>query len=313
MKQKNLILKSVAFLLGLIVLTLIATAVILPHNKEYVRYNDTSGILHEPEQTLDYVVLGDSESYCSISPLEIWKEHGFAGYVAGIPVQKVYQAYDLLEKILEEQSPKVVLIETNMLHRGAGLIGDGNDLLTDGLEKAFPIVKRHNGWKYIDLFGEGKKEPVMPRTFKGFRYNKAEKPYTKGNYTNPGKQKTEIPFVAEKYLNKIAALCEEKGIQLIFYTSPSPSCWAYAKHNAIKDYAAQKGISFIDLNLKVEELGIDWATDTMDNGDHLNIKGARKSSRYMGDYLASNSQLPDRRKEPAYAAWNTALEDYLKR
>lgn len=37
-------------------------------------------VMKQPENSIDYLVIGDSESYSSISPMEIWIKHGFAGY-----------------------------------------------------------------------------------------------------------------------------------------------------------------------------------------------------------------------------------------
>ena len=33
----------------------------------------------------------------------------------------------------------------------------------------------------------------------------------------------------------------------------------------------KKGIAYLDLNEKVEELGLNWTEDTQDKGDHLNV------------------------------------------
>ena len=47
-------------------------------------------------------------------------------------------------------------------------------------------------------------------------------------------------------------------------------------------------IKYNDLNLIYKDLGIDFEKDTADGGDHLNIYGAKKVSKYLGDYLNDN-------------------------
>ena len=59
----------------------------------------------------------------------------------------------------------------------------------------------------------------------------------------------------------------------------------YAKHNAIRDYADRNGLTYLDLNEKTEELGIDWNKDMLDGGDHVNVNGTEKITRYLMEYL----------------------------
>ena len=45
-------------------------------------------------------------------------------------------------------------------------------------------------------------------------------------------------------------------------------------------------------------------TDTMDYGNHMNLAGSKKVMKYMGDYLASNYELEDRRDDENYKSWD---------
>ena len=65
--------------------------------------------------SVDLLVLGDSESYTSVSPMQLWAEHGMTAYVCGQPGQKIQQTYYMLKTALQVQSPKVVLLETNLM------------------------------------------------------------------------------------------------------------------------------------------------------------------------------------------------------
>jgi hypothetical protein len=52
---------------------------------------------------------------------------------------------------------------------------------------------------------------------------------------------------------------------------------------------------YIDFNVLKDEIGIDWSQDTGDAGDHINIYGCEKTTRYLIDYLNENYDLPDHR------------------
>lgn len=105
-------------------------------------------------------------------------------------------------------------------------------------------------------------------------------------------------------------MCREKGISVILYSAPSPNNYNYAKHNTLTDYAEQNGAEYLDFNLMTEELGIDWEKDSLDNGDHLNVLGAEKLSRYFGSYLEEHYDLEDHRKDPEYSSWNEDVQKY---
>lgn len=47
------------------------------------RLQNVVGCMNEPANSLDIVVLGDSESYNSFSPMIFWKNNGVTSYVMG--------------------------------------------------------------------------------------------------------------------------------------------------------------------------------------------------------------------------------------
>ena len=72
-------------------------------------------IQNEKKNSIDVLVLGDSESYTTFSPLEIWKQNGIASFVCGQTGQEVEETYYMLRRALRTQEPKVVVFETNSM------------------------------------------------------------------------------------------------------------------------------------------------------------------------------------------------------
>ena len=60
-------------------------------------------------------------------------------------------------------------------------------------------------------------------------------------------------------------------------------------------------------------MGIDWQTDTYDEGLHLNANGAEKFTEYFGKILAENYGLDSRKGESEIALrWDAYLAEYQK-
>lgn len=90
------------------------------------------------------------------------------------------------------------------------------------------------------------------------------------------------------YLDRIAALCEEEGIQLIFVTAPSYVQYLEVvgpydpAHQRILELAEKYQVPYLDFNLcKEEYLGLS-AGDYMDV-DHLNGQGAGKLTKTLSE------------------------------
>ena len=76
----------------------------------------------EKEHTIDLLVAGDSESYTSVSPMDLWDKTGIAAYDCGQPGQRIQETYYVLKTAFRTQSPKMVLLETNTMFRDPGFL-----------------------------------------------------------------------------------------------------------------------------------------------------------------------------------------------
>ena len=232
-------------------------------------------------------------------------------YNGGVSRQYLVDTYDYLNKVLEYQSPKVVLLEANAIYRNIKI----NNIITTKSQNMLPILKYHDRWKKMngrDFIN--RVNYTWTDELKGFYYNDTViPPKYVGDYMKNNKKKTGISSVNKYYLDKIVDKCLDNNIKIILYTVPSTLNWNNKRHEEVMNYASNKNISYLDLNMYVEELGIDWKNDSRDGGDHLNYYGAVKVTDYMGDYLYNLNILPNHKGDAKYSSWEKAYELYVNK
>ena len=79
------------------------------------RDRNALSVLNEPENSIDVLVLGDSESFTSISPYRLWEKQKITSYVCGQTGQQISEAYYLMKRAFQKQRPDLVILETNEL------------------------------------------------------------------------------------------------------------------------------------------------------------------------------------------------------
>lgn len=260
---------------------------------------------NEEEDSIDVLFLGDSLGYTSFSPLQMWKEQGFTSYAGCQSGQMINETYAMLEAAFETQSPKLVVLETNTIFRDSGDLFGIRQMISEKLNSYFPIFRFHNIWKPMLL---GPKYGEM--TYKGFLIRSTVVAYKGKNYMEKNDKKREISDGIRMYMERMIELCRENDARLMLVSVPSPVNYNDQKHRALAEYAKENQLDYVDLNLELEKLDIDWNADTMDGGDHPNLTGARKISSYMGAHLKEAYGLPDHREDESYASWNKEADEY---
>lgn len=304
--------RVVCFFLGLVLLlhgaSIVVYAMECKNGKNCVgRNSKVFGIRNEKENSIDVLVVGDSETYTSISPMQLYDETGITSYISGQYGQKIGETKEAIRIALETQKPKLILLETNVLYRSKGSADGILSSSLEGLQSRFPIFQYHNAWKNV-LTGKKSLENL-----KGFEIRKWCKAYTGGEYMEETSLHREIPKSIQKQMDEIISLCKENNVTLVLYSAPSPKNYDGEKHNGIERYANEKNLAYVDLNLKTSELEIDWAKDTADHGDHLNLSGAQKTTRFLGTYLKDQFDLEDHRGDENLKEWDISLEEYHKK
>ncbi len=268
------------------------------------RTYNANRIFAEDENTVDVVFCGHSGVYSGISPMEIYAEYGIAGYDYAQPLMMPWESYKCLDDLFKKQTPRLVVLDVDQFFYDSPMW-----LFKSYAKRAvltvFPFYESHLQWR--DGFGKPSRDAN-----KGYVYKDGVKAYGGDTKFTQTEQAYEMHEKHAKYLKKICELCKARGVELALSELPSRYIWTYEKHNTIQRFADKYGLKFLDMNTDeiTEAIMFDWASDTCDGGDHLNYSGAHKATRYMGRWLDGNFDLPDRRGDAAYAAWNSDLEKY---
>ena len=271
-----------------------------------------NGVLAEPSDSLDVVVVGDSEGFSAISPMVMWKDHGITSFVCSQSGQHAVEAYYMLKKVLKRQNPKLIILETDLFYHHRDLQTE----LSRSLEKAsqyyLPVFRYHDRWKNLTS-RDWKQEWDFSQTdcMKGFLPSKKIAAYKGGEYMNKSDGREPLNQTVTFWTDKIVRLCRDKHINLLLVGVTAPKNWDYSRHNTVNDYALKNKVPYLDLNLITKDLKMDWSKDSRDEGDHLNTSGANKVSRYLGGYLAEYYRLTDHRSDLKYSEWNKELGQYM--
>ena len=276
-------------------------------------YRDPSG--HE------VLFVGDCEVYENFSPITLWERYGITSYIRGSAQQLVCQSYYLLEDALRYETPKVVVYNVLALKYNEPQKEAYNRMSIDGMrwssskianikasmteeesfiDYVFPLLRYHSRWSELTLddFRHIFSKDLV--THNGYYMRVDVKP--QGEFPEP------MPLAdytlgetAMGYLQKMADLCKEKGIELVLIKAPTEwPHWYDEWDEQVQDFARENGVPYINFIPLQQEIGLDMTTDTYDAGLHLNTAGAEKMAVYFGDWLKQNYELTDYREDEAY-------------
>lgn len=276
------------------------------------------------ENVVDVLFMGSSHCYGSIVNAMLWEEYGIASFNIAISGQDLEATYYTLREALKTQSPKVVCIEMYY----AALEGyqvKGNlyrntlslRMSLNSYEAVKNLVQEEDymdywlKWpiihtRYAELQKEdfGVDRPAYLGYRAGFLANSIReiKPYD-GEETLPPPEKN------EKYIRLIMDLAKENDIELCFFLAPyAAEEWEQKVFRHVENMVRENGVDFINMIDRKTVLGMNENTDFIDYG-HTNYYGAIKVTAYMGEYLNSTYELPDRRGSGAkYAVWDEDAE-----
>ena len=274
---------------------------------------------YREENPHEVLMIGDCELYENFSPVTMWKNYGITSYIRGSAQQLTWQSYYLLEDALKYETPDVVVFNVLELKYNEPQREEYNRMTLDGMrwsaskvqairasmlpeehfiDYVFPLLRYHsrvteltaNDWKYY--FKD------KTRTTAGYYMRVDTAPYEEGIWEEDEPESDTLGKNAMAYLEKIRMLCEKNHIRLLLVKAPSKSpVWYDTWESQILEYATRYDLDYINFLNLVDEIGIDYNTDTYDQGLHMNLSGAEKCADYLGKFLSETYGLKDLRSD----------------
>ncbi len=301
----------IILLLVLTLLLLMASSwicTVLYRNPGVLNNNDSLGILREPENTIDVVAVGDSDVYSAVNTMILWNKHGITAYDWSEAGAKVYDCRYYLKHIWSRQTPRVVMISVNSLFADDSRTDILDRKIRAALTYRFPVFEYHKYWRKIKMFPDCLRSThSVTRGFYPRVSVKAAPKKKIRRYMKPSGESAAVPAEAEKELMRCIKLAEAHGAKVLLIAVPCVKDWSYERSEEMTHLAEENGLDFLDLSLQ-PEVKINWKKDTCDSGEHLNYRGAKKVSRFLGKYLKAHYDLPDHRNENGFDRWE---EDYI--
>ena len=287
------------------------------------------------ENKVDVVCLGSSHVYTGINPIQLYEEHGIAGYDIAGGSRAPWQDYYYLKAVDKHQNPTLVILDVYVYSKDS--IGDFNEGRAIANLLNYPLSVD----KYKALMASDVSDPISVMLKFPYRYDEYEKyrglslskadkepyclmgySYLTGveEYTNPidgkfVKEAKPIHPKIEEYLRKSIEYCKTNNIDMLLTNTPSPAIdeERYMYYNYIEQIANEYGVSFINGCLHMDEMGMDWEKDSYGDGGHLNYDGVTKYTSWLGEYLTNCYDIPDHRGESGYEMYGIAVKELDKK
>ena len=300
----------------------VAQRLLVPKYQKGVIEGSFTEEYYREEVPHEVLIFGDCDAYENIDPIAMYEEYGISSYIRGSGEQYIFQSYYLLEDALRYETPKVVILSVHSLQFDHARNESYNRMTLDGmrwstskadainasmtegetfLSYVFPILRFHDRWSELT---KADLEHIFTKditSHNGYYMRCDTVPYTGFPPQTPLIDPS-FGDNAMAYLDKIYELCRENGIELILYRAPIDYGWYDEWDANVEEYAAAKGLVYLNLCDYKDEMGLDMSVDTYDGGIHLNLNGAYKASVFIGEYLTANYDLTDFRNVPEVAS-----------
>ena len=331
MKKYSSFLVRVMVLTGcVLILTLSLSELMRPkfYNDNYWPLDVTyQGFYSQKRDSVDVIFLGSSHAISAFSPQELYDSCGIRSFNLSREEQSLVISYYWLKEALRFQKPSAVVIDTAVCFPYTETPYNCNE---PSIRKAldpmrwsevkleavntihamdskeslasyvFPIIRYHGRWNDLSL-NDIHFWPKQRTDLRGYSILSEDcgiKDFVPLSDTSASAAPAELHGVMRQYLSRMHSICDKNGIQLLLVSTPyietSPE-----RHEALKNYAQEEGLNFLDFNEAEWFETMDFQFDKdMADGGHANCFGAAKLTDAIGKVLLAMGVEP--KEDPAY-------------
>lgn len=308
-----------------------------------------TGFYAEPKNSIDVIMVGSSSVFPYYSAPQMFGEEGIVCYPLSTNLQRPAAQLYLAKEALSRQKPELMVFEVRM-YTGRELDMANNMAYTRGVtdnlrysrnrldairamvteeiaEKSadtdtrrytyyFDIFKYHSNWRSLRLPAQWRTFAYcVPNPLKGFEGSDEVGPCRLEDQSHI-RDLEPLEDIQQKHLEELLDFLKEQKQEALFVVSPYLETPETAgRFNMIEKTVTEAGMDFLDLNDHYEDMGLQGETDFSDYGNHTNILGTVKVTKYFEQYLRKHYDLPDRRGEAEYTSWEEAYDcwkEYLQ-
>ena len=294
---------------------------------------EKAAFYQQPEQTLDVIYIGSSNTLRAVTPIEIWRDYGVTGYCMASTLQSPVVTLAYVKEVYKHQQPEVVVFAFESLfddyayadhETDLRLALDGVPLSWDKLQAAreivaqdssqsvlsylFPFLRYHSRWSEIAEYSLPDKASTIQMGYIGM--NQSVPQQLLDCYMQLSGEEAVVSESSLEYYRQAIEYCKEQGSQVLLIKFPRVD-WTAEQAAAQQAFADEMDVPFLDLNEQAcwDATGLNLELDFYDD-NHVSATGATKLSHYLGAYLQEHYDLTDRRADPAFASWNEILPQY---
>ena len=310
----------VCFVLLFLVLFNAVFSVLLDKEQTWYKHRNYTAL---PQNTVDILYVGNSHFNAAINAALVDEMvSGTFGFNYSVSGMRMDYAYYRLKEALRTQSPRLVVLDTFCLvplHEGESTgeenvicwsldgiplntdkIAAVNDLVPLENRPAYlvPFIKYHARWEHLtvedvvgafdasvyDYFGRAPETTDRAMAHEDEHFTQNLSLITEAAAIDP---------IHLDYLNRFIALAQENGAQVLLFGTPYRQQFGQNSADGVRVHNYLRGslvngetVRLLDTNEHYAAISFTYS-DMRDDG-HVNLAGAEKTSRFLGDFIREN-------------------------